>query len=97
MVEALTPKPSTSIDIQESRALWGNKMIMWEGIPSILTPVYSEEDLRVYIKDLYRAVAPGDRFILGFGDNVRSEALLHRIKWIVEFHEEHGRYPIGMQ
>ena len=67
---------------------------MWGGIPFIiLTPVYSDEEFQAYIEDLYRAVAPGDRFILGFGDNVPPEGLLHRIRWLVESSEKHSAYP----
>ena len=95
VVEALTPKPMTSIDIRETRALWGDKVSMWGGIPfAILTPQFSDSEFEAYMEDLYRAVAPGDRFILGFGDNVPPEALFHRIQWIAEFHEKHGTYPI---
>jgi len=97
VVEALTPKPMTSIDIHETRALWGNRVTMWGGIAfSILTPQFSNKEFEAYMEDLYRAVAPGDRFILGFGDNVPPEALFHRIQWITEFNEKHGIYPIAV-
>jgi len=96
VVEALTPKPNTSIDIRQTRALWGSQVTMWGGVPFIiLTPVYSDEEFKAYIEDLYRAVAPGDRFILGFGDNVPPEGLLHRIRWLVDFNDKHGAYPIA--
>lgn len=95
VVEAFTPKPVTSIDIRETRVLWGHKVTMWGGIPfSILTPQFSDSEFAAYMEDVYRAVAPGDRFILGFGDNVPPEALFHRIEWIAEFHEKKGTYPI---
>jgi hypothetical protein len=97
VVEALTPQPSTSIDIRKTRKLWSDKVTMWGGIPFIiLTPVFSDEEFCACVEDLYRAVAPGDRFILGFGDNVPPEALFHRIQWVVEFNEKRGRYPIAI-
>ena len=95
VVEALTPKPNTSIDIRETRALWDDKVTMWGGIAfGVLTPTFSDEEFREYMEDLYRAVAPGDRFILGFGDNVPPEALFDRVKWIAQFNEKCGAYPI---
>lgn len=95
VVEAVTPKPGTSIDIREARALWRGKVTLWGGIPFIiLTPAFSDEEFEAYMEDLYRAVAPGDRFILGFGDNVPPEGLLRRIEWIAEFNGNHGTYPI---
>ncbi|MGB5931965.1 MAG: uroporphyrinogen decarboxylase family protein [Anaerolineae bacterium] len=95
VVEALTPKPVTSIDIRETRSLWGDKVTMWGGIPFIiLTPQFSDSEFKAYMKDLYRAVAPGDRFVLGFGDNVPPEAPFDRIRWIADFHKKNSAYPI---
>ncbi len=97
VVEALTPKPATSIDIGRTRALWGDKVTTWGGIPfGILTPEFSDSEFQAYMEDLYRAVAPGERFVLGFGDNVPPEALFDRILWIVDFHEKNGAYPIAV-
>jgi hypothetical protein len=97
VVEAVTPKPMTSIDIGETRALWGDQVTLWGGIPfAILTPQFSDAEFEAYMKELYRAVAPGERFVLGFGDNVPPEALFDRVLWIVDFHEKHGAYPIQL-
>jgi hypothetical protein len=97
VVEAVTPKPMTSIDIRETRALWGDRVTLWGGIPfAILTPQFSDQEFQDYMEELYRAVAPGDRFVLGFGDNVPPEALFKRLEWLVDFHEERGAYPITL-
>jgi hypothetical protein len=56
VVETITPKPMTSID-----------------------------------------VAPGDRFILGFGDNVPTDASFERVKRIAHFWMERGHYPVSVQ
>ncbi len=95
VVEALTPEPNTSINVRRTRALWRDKVTMWGGIAfSMLTPTYSDEEFHTYVQDLYRAVTPGERFILGFGDNVPPEALFHRLRWLAEFNEGHGAYPL---
>ena len=95
VVEALTPKPMTSIDILETRRLWGDRVAMWGGIPSvILTDTFSDEQFERCMEDLFQAVAPGDRFILGFGDNVPTDALFSRIKRVAEFWAEHSCYPL---
>ncbi len=96
VVEALTPKPMTSIDILDTRRLWGDRVAMWGGLPSIiLTDTFSDEQFERYLEDLFYAVAPGDRFILGFGDNVPTDAMFSRIKRVAEFWAEHGRYPLA--
>ncbi len=97
VVEALTPQPSTSIDVRRTRALWDGRVVMWGGIPfNILTPEFTDGEFRDHIEALYRAVAPGDHFVLGFGDNVPPEALFSRIKWVADFNRENGSYPIDI-
>jgi len=89
VVEALTPSPMTSIDIRSTRRLWQDKVAMWGGIPSIiLTEVFSDADFERHMEDLFDAVAPGDRFVLGFGDNVPTDALFHRVIRVAELWHE---------
>ncbi len=89
VVEAVTPQPMTSIDIRATRLLWGDRVAFWGGLPSvILTEVFSEAEFEQYLEDLFEAVAPGDRFILGFGDNVPTDALFDRVKRVVQFWRE---------
>jgi uroporphyrinogen-III decarboxylase len=95
VVEALTPKPMTSIDVAETRRLWRDRVAMWGGLASIiLTDTFSNEAFERYLHDLFRAVAPGDRFILGFGDNVPTDALFHRIQRVAQFWADQGGYPL---
>ncbi len=95
VVEALTPRPMTSIDIAETRRLWQGRVCMWGCLATVvLTDAFSDEDFERFMDDLFRAVAPGDRFILGFGDNVPTDALFHRIKRAAQIWAERGRYPL---
>ncbi len=96
VVEALTPKPMTSIDVRETRRLWKDRVAMWGGLATvILTETFPEEEFERFLDDLFRAVAPGDRFILGFGDNVPTDALFGRVKRVAEFWTERGSYPLS--
>jgi Uroporphyrinogen decarboxylase (URO-D) len=95
VVEAITPAPMTSIDVRATRALWDGKVTMWGGIPAILlTDTFSDAEFEAYLVDLFQAVAPGDRFVLGFGDNVPTDAIFSRIIRLADFYEEHANYPI---
>lgn len=94
VVEALTPSPMTSIDVRRTRELWKDKVAMWGGIPSVIpTEVFSDGEFERYMEDLFAAVAPGDRFILGFGDNVPTDVLFDRVKRVAEFWCERSAYP----
>jgi hypothetical protein len=96
VVEAATPAPMTSIDVRAVRELWGDDMTMWGGIASTMfTPTYSDEEFHTYIEDLFAAVAPGDRFVLGTGDNVPTDGLWHRIKWLSDYYQAHATYPLA--
>jgi uroporphyrinogen-III decarboxylase len=95
VVEALTPQPMTSIDVATTRKMWGEQVAMWGGIASVmLTEAFSDDAFERYMQDLFQAVAPGDRFILGFGDNVPTDALFSRVLRVAEFWREHGSYPL---
>ena len=95
VVEALTPKPMTSIDIAETRRLWKGRVCMWGGLATVvLTDAFSDEHFERFMDDLLRAVAPGDRFILDFGDNVPTDALFHRIKRAAQIWAERNKYPL---
>jgi len=96
VVEALTPAPMTSIDVQKTRRLWQDRVTMWGGLATvILTDVFPDAEFERFLEDLFHAVAPGDRFILGFGDNVPTDASFERIQRIAEFWAERGSYPLG--
>jgi hypothetical protein len=85
----------TSIDIAETRRLWQDRVSMWGGLASIiLTDTFSEQQFEDFLKNLFRDVSPSDRFILGFADNVPTDALFPRIKRVVQFWAEKGRYPL---
>lgn len=95
VAEAITPAPMTSIDIRRTRELWGDKVAMWGGLPSVLlTDTFTDEEFEENAIDLFRAVAPGGRFILGFGDNAPTDALFHRIARVAELWHQYGAYPI---
>jgi Uroporphyrinogen decarboxylase (URO-D) len=95
-VEALTPQPMTSIDVRQARGLWGDDVTVWGGIPAVLmTPTYSDDQVEAYMEDLFAAVAPGSRFILGFGDNVPTDGLFSRILQVTRFHQRHSAYPLA--
>ena len=96
VVEALTPQPMTSIDIAKTRALWGDTITLWGGIASVnLTEAFSDAEFELSLEELFAAVAPGNRFILGFGDNVPTDALFHRVQRVVSFWKKNGSYPLG--
>ena len=96
VVEALTPQPMTSIDLRHVRELWRDRVTVWGGVSAVvLTPTYSDRQFQRFVEDLWAAIVPGDRFILGFGDNVPTDALWPRVEWLARFAARNGRLPLG--
>jgi hypothetical protein len=95
MVECLATEPLVETTLSEVRSAWGNRVIIWGGVPSvILEDHYTNEQFETYMQELFRTIAPGDAFILGVADNVMPEADIERIRRITEMVEKHGSYPI---
>jgi len=89
VVEAITPQPMTTIDVRHVRSLWQDEVTFWGGIAGvIMTDVFSDDEFERYMDDLLSAVAPGNRFILGFGDNVPTDGRFDRIERIAEIVRE---------
>jgi hypothetical protein len=96
MVECFATHPLVPTTLAEARAAWGNRMIIFGGVPSvILEPPFTEEQFEAYMDDLFRTIAPGDAFLLGIADNAMPGSDLRRIRRITQMVEERGRYPIG--
>lgn len=97
MVEAFTPAPMTRCTVGEARAAYGEGVVIWGGIPSnLLCPdAVSEDQFEAQMVGLFGEVAPGDRFVLGVGDNIMPESSLERIVRVRELVDEYGKLPIA--
>ena len=95
MQETFVTHPMVPCTLKQAREKWGDSMIIWGGVPSVvLEETYPEEDFEAYMDDLFRTIAPGDAFILGIADNMMPTSMLSRVKRITQLVEEKGRYPI---
>jgi hypothetical protein len=84
-----------SVTLEEARAAWGTDVIIFGGVPSIiLEPSFPEAEFEEYMRGLFRAIAPGDAFILGVADNVMPTSLIERVERISDLVEQYGTYPV---
>ena len=98
MVECFVTHPMVETTLAEARAAWGNRVIIWGGVPSaILEDPYTEKEFKRDMDDIFRAIAPGDAFILGVADNVMPGAKLERVRHITHMVEQLGAYPIAAE
>lgn len=96
LVESFTTVPLVQhTTVAEARKKWGDRIVIWGGIPSvILEPSYERKKFEQYMFDLFRAIAPGDHFILGIGDNLMPTSDFSRVIQISEMVQDLGKYPI---
>ena len=96
MCEAFTSPPMTPTSIADARMVWGSEVVIWGGIASVmLTPEFSEMEFEEHIVSLIREAAPGNRFIMGTGDNLPTDGLLERMVRVDELCRPEGRYPVA--
>jgi uroporphyrinogen-III decarboxylase len=91
MAECFVTAPMVPITLSKARQAWGNRVIIWGGIPSVLLSASTPEDVfQAYVQEVFQTIAPGDAFILGIADNVMPDSLIERVVWISDFIDDHG-------
>ncbi|MCR4412529.1 MAG: hypothetical protein NUV77_08920 [Thermoguttaceae bacterium] len=96
MAECFVTSPMVKTTLAEARAAWGDRVIIWGGIPSaILESPFSDEQFEQYVDEVFRTIAPGKAFILGIADNAMPGSRIDRIRRITEIVQQRGKYPVG--
>ena len=94
MVECFVTDPMVETTLAEARAAWGDRVIIWGGVPSaILEAPFTDEQFEQYMDQLFRTIAPGGAFILGIADNAMPGSKIERIRRLTEMVEERGTVP----
>jgi uroporphyrinogen-III decarboxylase len=95
MAECFVTSPMAPVTLAQARAVFGSRVIIWGGIPSvILGDPWTGDEFEAYMRDVFRAIAPGDAFILGVADNVMPESKIERVAHVTEMVEQRGWYPV---
>ncbi len=98
IVEGLAPAPMTRLTIHDYYQKWGkgDRLTIFGGVPSILLmETVSEEEFELFMKRLFREIAPGRRFILGMGDTAPPDSNFQRILKIAEMCRKWGSLPLN--
>ncbi|MCL4747189.1 MAG: corrinoid protein, partial [Burkholderiaceae bacterium] len=95
IAESICPAPMTKLSLAEYYQRWGSKLTLFGGVPStVVLPETSEEDFEAYLDELFRAVAPGTRYLVGVADQVPPGAIFSRLQRIGERVEREGSLPL---
>jgi methylmalonyl-CoA mutase cobalamin-binding domain/chain len=96
IAESFCPAPMTKVSLAEYYRRWSERLTLFGGIPStVVMPGTSEADFEAYLDELFRAVAPGRRIVIGIADEVPPAAVFARLQRIGERIEREGRLPLA--
>jgi len=96
IAESICPAPMTRITLAEYYRRWSGHLTLCGGIPStIVLPETSEADFEAYMDELFKAVAPGKRMVVGIADQVPPNAVFSRLQRIGERVAREGRLPLA--
>jgi hypothetical protein len=98
IAEAICPQPMTKVTIAEIIKAFKGKVTIFGGVPSValLEVSMSDEEFEIFMKNLFKEIAPGDRFILGISDTTPPDAKFERLLRITEMVNEWGTLPMKL-
>ncbi len=95
VLDCFASAPMVPVTIEEARNIFGEQVIIWGGIPSVLLEdTVSDAEFERYMLSLFKTIAPGRAFILGIADNAMPESSIHRIEYVSRLVAERGAYPL---
>ena len=98
IAEAICPKPMTKCTIAEIKKGLRGKVTIFGGVPSValLENSMTDAEFERFMKNLFREIAPGDRFILGVSDTTPPDGKFERLLRITEMVGEWGKLPMSI-
>jgi hypothetical protein len=95
VADAICPYPMTKVKIEDYYRSWSDRITIFGGIPSnlLIPEITPEEEFRAFVDNLFKAVAPGRRLILGVADSTPANASFDRLVRIGERVAHEGRLP----
>ena len=95
IAESICPAPMTKVSLAEYYQRWGQKLTLFGGVPStVVLDETSDADFEAYMDELFRAVAPGTRYLVGIADQVPPNAIFSRLQRIGERVHKEGALPL---
>lgn len=99
IADAVTPHPMTKVKIADYYDHWcrPGHLTIHGGIPEMLLLEESStwDDLESYMDELFKVIAPGDRFVASIGDTTPPNADFDRLMYIGDRIEKEGRLPLA--
>ena len=86
IADSICPKPMTRNTLEEVRAIFGDKITIWGGIPAVYlcTGSCTWDNFTKYVDDLLEKYGHESHFVLGVSDMVTADAEFERLQYISE-------------
>lgn len=95
VAEAWSPYPQTTVTTAQALQVWRGKVAIWGGLPTpVLCESFPEADFERYFDSFLREIAPGDRIVIGTGDNFPTDSSFERVRLVTRLVEERCKYPL---
>lgn len=95
IADSICPAPLTKISLKETREIFGDKLTIWGGIPSIALLPASVSDREFYrlVDETLEVIGRGDHMIISVADTLPPLADFDRLLYLKKKVEEFG--PVG--
>jgi len=99
IADSICPAPMTKLGIKEYRDVFGEKITIWGGVPSVimLEEAMSDKGFSQYIEKFFEDIGIGDHLIVSVADTMPPAAKFERIKLISKIAREFGPVRIDSQ
>jgi hypothetical protein len=88
--------PLVSCTLEEAASAWGDRIVIWGGVPSILLEASADEGaFRAHLQKLLDIARRGVPVIAGISDHGMPSSLYARIVEMADFFQERGQYPLS--
>ena len=95
VAEAWSPYPQTTLTTADALEVWRGKIAIWGGLATpILREAVSDAEFERHFLQFLREIAPGDRVVIGTGDNFPTDSSFDRVRQVTRLVEEYCRYPL---
>lgn len=100
IIESFMPPPIGDLSIEDARAAWGDKIVIWAGFPDHIL-YWDVGKIKEYTLDILRSAAPFGSFIIGMEEqglngiiDDRSEYFIKRdLRTVIDVVNKYGKYP----
>jgi hypothetical protein len=86
IADSICPHPMTKLHLDDIRNIFGDKITVWGGLPSIcvLEESMNDNEFERYIDSFFRDLGEGRHIILSFADTTPPDAKFQRIERVAE-------------